>query len=167
MPKQSKTKAKTKAKQKTIVNTAPEVPGITTKKSYWVMLTLLMVVAVSIAGLMINLPVTDLAILALTVVLMIGLMGYVRVTPSSLTKSKRATFLFFGGSVIGFGIWAAIVLVLNFTGAMLQIANALNGDQFFVIPSFIIMLTVGAFIGELMGRNSKVQKFFFKPEEAL
>jgi hypothetical protein len=163
MPKQSKTKAK----QKTTVNTAPEAPGITTKKSYWVMLTLLMVVAVSIAGLMINLPIIDVAVLSVTVLLMIGLMGYVRVTPSSLTKSKRATFLFFGGSVIGFGIWAAIVLVLNFTGAMLQIANAFNGDQFFVIPSLIMLLTVGAFIGELLGRNSKVQKLFFKPEDAL
>jgi hypothetical protein len=167
MPNQSKTKAKTKAKQKTTAKPAPEVPGITTKKSYWVMLTLIVAVAVSIAGLIINLPVIDVAILTLTVVLMIGLLGYVRVTPSSLSKSKRATFLFFGGSVIGFGIWAAIVLVLNFTGVMLQIANALNGDQFFVIPSFIIMLTVGAFIGELLGRNSRVQKFFFKPEDAL
>ncbi len=167
MPKQSKTKAKTKAKQKIQSKPAPEVPGITTKKSYWVMLTLLMVVAVSAAGLMINLPIIDVAILSVTVGFMIGLLGYVRVTPSSLPKSKRVTFLFFGGSVIGFGIWAAIVLVLNFTGAMLQIANAFNGDQFFVIPSLIMLLTVGAFIGELLGRNSRVQKFFFKPEDAL
>jgi hypothetical protein len=163
MPKHSKTKAK----QKTTAKPVPDVPGITTKKSYWVMLTLIVAVAVSIAGLMINLPLIDVVILTVTVVLMIGLMGYVRVTPSSLPKSKRATFLFFGGSVIGFGIWAAIVLALNFTGAMLQIANALNSDQFFVIPSFIIMLTVGAFIGELLGRNSRVQKFFFKPKDDL
>jgi hypothetical protein len=38
-------------------------------------------------------------------------------------------------------------------------------ENFFIIPSFIMCLTIGAFIGELLGKNSKIQAFFFKPKD--
>ena len=160
MPKQSKTKAKPKAKLNAKRNPRPEAPGITTKKSYWVILTVVMAVAVSVAGYMVQLVLEQIAFLIVNVALLIALIGYVRVTPSTLTKSKRATFLFVGASVIGFSIWAAIVLVLIYTGLITNIF----ADQFFVFPSLVMCLTGGAFIGELLGRNSRVQSFFFKPE---
>ncbi len=163
MPKPSKTTRKQKAKLKNQQKTEPETPSITTKKSYWVALTLVLTVAASVAGYIMNLAPVNIAILAVTIALTIGFAGYVRVTPSNLPLTRRATFVFVGASVIGFGVWAAIVLVLMATGFLVQIGDML-GDQFFVIPSFIVSLILGAFIGELIGRNPKVQAFFFKPE---
>ncbi len=160
MPKQSKTKAKTKANLKKREAT-PEAPGITTKKSYWVMVAMVMAIAFSLAGYMIGFSLGNIAVLMVTIVLLIGLMGYIRVTSSSLSKSKRATFLFVGASIIGFGIWAAIMLILMGTGLL----EVIFVDPFFIFPTLIICLTMGAFIGELLGRNSRVRAFFFKPED--
>jgi hypothetical protein len=164
MPKQSKTKAKTKAKQKNAPE--PEAPSFTSKKSYWVMLTIVMTIAVSVAGFIVGLSLADTAVLAVTILLLVAFMGYVRVTPSSLNKSKRATLWFFGACVIGFSIWAAVMAILLYTGVLLQISNATGGDQFFLIPSFIIGLLLGAFIGEMLGKYERVKRFFFKTEEA-
>lgn len=166
MPKQSKTKAKTNAKQKNLRKVEPEAPGITTKKSYWVMLTVLMVVVVSAAGFMVNLEALQIVVLAVTVMMLIGLIGYVSVTPSSLPKFKRAVFLTLGASIIGFSIWAIIMLVLIYTGVIAQLDNT-TGATFYVIPSLVICIIGGAFIGELLGRNSRVQQLFFKPKDAL
>jgi len=162
MPKQSKTKAKTKAQSKTKRNAKPEAPGITTKKSYWVMLTVVMAVAVAVAGFIVKLSAEQIAFLTVTIAMAIALIGYVRLTPSTLSVSKRATFLFFGAAVIGFGVWTAIILSLYATGSIENIFS----DQFFVFPSLIISLAGGAFIGELLGRNIRVQSFFFKQEDA-
>jgi hypothetical protein len=165
MPKQPKTKAKSKAKLKKQQKTQPEVPSITTKKSYWVMLTVLMAVVVSVAGVMVNLEALQVVVLAVTVVLLIGLLGYVRVTPSSLPKFKRAVFLTFGASIIGFSIWAIFMLILNYTGVIAQLENT-SGTTFYVIPSLIICIIGGAFIGELLGKISRIEKFIFRPRDA-
>ena len=129
------------------------------------MLTVLLAVVVSVAGVMVNLEALQVVVLALTVMLLTGFMGYVRVTPSSLTKFKRAVFIAFGASIIGFGIWAIIVLILNYTGVMAQLENT-SGATFYVIPSLIICIIGGAFIGELLGRISRVEKFIFRPRDA-
>ena len=160
MPKQSKTKAKTKSQLKAKRTPQPESPGITTKKSYWVILTVVMAVTVFVAGFMVQLALEQIIFLTLSVVPLIGLIGYVRVTSSTLSWSKRATFLFVGASVIGFSIWAAIVIALSFAGLIATIF----ADQFFLFPSLVICLTVGAFIGEMLGQIPRVQRFFFKPE---
>lgn len=161
MPKQSKTKAKTKAQLKTKRQAKHETPGVTTKKSYWLMLTLVMAVAVAVAGFIIQLAGEQIVFLTVTIAIVIALIGYVRITPSTLSKSKRATFLFFGASVIGFGVWTAIVLTLYATGSI----ESIFSDQFFVFPSLIIGITGGAFIGELLSRNSRFQSLFFKQED--
>jgi len=163
MPKSSKTKAKTKAQLKAKRKAQPEAPGITTKKSYWIMLTVVMVAVFSVVGYMIELSLSNIAVLMITIALLIGLMGYVRTTSSSLSKSKRATFLFVGASIIGFSIWAAIMLTLR----AVELTESVFADSFLLIPSFIICLTAGAFIGELLGKNKRAQVFFFKPEDAL
>jgi NO-binding membrane sensor protein with MHYT domain len=160
MPQQSKSKAKSKAKLKTKRKVTPEAPGITTKKSYWVMLAVVMAVAVSIAGYMLNLSPLGIAVLMVPVILLIGLIGFIRVTPSMLSISRRATFLFVGASVIGFGIWAAMMLALMATNLLTNVF----GDPFFIMPSLIAFLIIGAFIGELLGRNRRVQTFFFKED---
>jgi hypothetical protein len=92
----------------------------------------------------------------------IGCVGYVRVSPSTLSLSKRATFLFMGVSIIGFGIWAIIVFALGRAGFTEQIANALGG-QLFIVTSLVICFSAGALIGELIGRNKAVQVRLFNP----
>ncbi|MCL2172990.1 MAG: hypothetical protein LBH62_04610 [Nitrososphaerota archaeon] len=153
---QSKVKSQIKTKQKTPLST----PGITTKKWYWVMLTVVMVAVFSVVGYISNLDLIEIAVLMFVIAILIGLIGYVRITPSNLPATKRATFLFVGASVIGFGIWAAIMLVAINT----ELIASIFSNPFFVIPSFIIFLIVGAFIGELLGKNRRVQALLFKTE---
>ena len=165
MPKQSKNKAKSHAKYqtKTKPKVQPKASGITTKKWYWIMLASVMVLVFSVVGYIMGLGLTDIAILVFTIALLIGLVGYIRITPSVLSVSKRATFLFLGTSVIGFGVWAAIILVAMNTGSI----ERLFPNLFFLIFSFIIAMILGAFAGELLGKNGRVQRFFFKPENAI
>ncbi len=165
MPKSKKAqkKADLKAKSKQQRKNEPQGPSITTKKSYWVTLTVLFAVVVSVCAYVLNFSLLNNAILVVTIAFVVAVMGYIRVSPSTLSISKRATFLFVGASIIGFSIWAAIVLILNASGLMMQIADAI-GDQFFILPSLIVCLIFGALIGELVGRNGKVQAFLFKPK---
>jgi len=160
MPKQ--TKAKTKAKTQTNVKrkVQPKTPGLTTKKWYWAMLAGVMAAVFSVAGHMMEFSLPQIAILILTILFLFGLMGYVGTTSSNLSKSKRATFLFVGASVIGFGIWAIIMLTLT----SMNLSEKVFPDIFFVVLSFVIVLIAGAFTGELLGKNKRVQTFFFKPE---
>jgi uncharacterized membrane protein len=153
-------KTRPKPKLKTQRKTQPEPVSITTKKSYWIALTLIIIVAASVYAYTMNIALLNIAILMVAIVVLIGFIGYIRVTPSSMPTTRRASFIFVGASVIGFSIWAAIVLVSNATGFMLQIVSSL-GDQFFIVPSLVICLTVGAFIGDLIGKNNKVQAYLF------
>lgn len=150
-PQKQKPKQKQKIKPKT-KKTAPETPGITTKKSYWVFLSVLFIVVSAIFGVVMSLSVGQIAFLTVTIVVLIAVIGFIRTTPSNLSLSKRATFIFAGASIIGFIIWAAITL----SGAMTPIAQE-NGEVFIVVTSFTLCLTVGAFIGEMIGRNKTIQ----------
>ena len=162
MPKSSKSKAKAKTQLKTKRVTQPEASGITTNKFYWIVLSIFIVVALSVACGTLNFAIVDIVVLMIAIVFLIGLIGYVRISPSKLSKSKRGTFLFVGASIIGFSIWAIIMVILLKT----ETIDTVFGDKAFLIfPSLIICLTTGAFIGELMGKNSRVQKFFFKPKD--
>jgi hypothetical protein len=160
MPKQSKTKAQSKAKSqtKTKQKPQPETPGLTTNKWYWIMLTIVMVAVFSVASYLVDFRLEQIVVLMFAIALLIGLIGYVRITPSNLPMSKRATFLFIGASVIGFGSWAIIIFVALTTGLI----ENLNVTSFYVLPSFIISMIIGAFIGEMLGKNSRIQLLFFK-----
>ncbi|MGD6807010.1 MAG: hypothetical protein ACQCN4_08635 [Candidatus Bathyarchaeia archaeon] len=160
MPKQPKTKPKQTGKLKRKVE--PETPGITTKKSYWVVLAAVLAVSSAVLAVMTGLDAGRTAILVVTILAPIGALGYVRVTPSNLSLSKRATFLFIGASVIGFGVWAAIVLIGGVYGLTAMLTGAL-GSQFFVVTSLVICLSAGAFVGELIGKNKEVQLRLFNP----
>ena len=158
MPKPAKKQPKSKMKAKR--KEEPKPPSITTKKSYWLTLMLVVAVASVVFEVAMNGSPLRIALLALMAVVLIGVIGYVRVNPSTLTLSRRATFLFIGASVIGFGIWAAIVLASNATGFTLQIDNWAGGD-FFGATSFVTCLSAGAFVGELIGKNGWVQARMF------
>ncbi len=162
MPKPSKIKPKQKPKTKPKRKAEPEVPGFTTKKTYWVMLATVLAVTSAVLGLISGLNVLKTTVLTVAMVVPIGCIGYIRVSPSKLSLSKRATFLFIGISVIGFGIWAAIVLLGGRYGLTTQMINAL-GSQLFIVTSLVICFSVGAVIGELIGRSKAVQERLFNP----
>jgi hypothetical protein len=156
MPKpKSQPKRALKKKQKT--QPAPE--SITTKKSYWLMLTLFIVVASSVIFYMMGLELVKIVVLTVTIAAVTGFMGYVRVTSSNFRVVWRAVFIFAGASIIGFCIWAAMVYSLTNAGMMTEIVASI-GDQFFGVTSFVICLVAGSFIGELIGKNRAVQEHF-------
>ena len=157
MPKPVKPKPKQKAKAKR--KAEPEAPGITTKKSYWVMLAFVLAVASGVLGVTSGLDSGKTVFLTLTILAMIGCVGFIRVTPSSLSISKRLTFIFVGISIIGFGIWAAIVLL----GGIYGLGSLVEawGSQFFAVTTLVMCLSLGALIGELIGRNKEVQLRLF------
>jgi len=151
-------KPKPVAKSKRRRKGKPELqqPSITATKTYWVALAVVFAAVSAVFGTAMDLSVTQSAVLVVTVVLLIGVIGFIRTTPSDLTLSKRATFIFAGASIIGFCIWAAIVL----SGLITPLAQE-HGKVFIVVTSFTICLTVGAFIGELLGRSKKIQDRLF------
>ncbi len=165
MPKPSKIrpKSKVKPKPKQKGKATPETPGITMQKSYWVVLEGLMVVFVSILGTVSGLTIATVAALNVAIAVTVALVGYIRVTPSKLSISKRATFIFAGVSIIGFSIWAIITLYANANGILLQIAQAVGG-QVFIVTSLVTCLSAGAFAGELIGQNRRVQERLFPPK---
>ena len=162
MPKPSKTKPKQKVKPKR--NAEPEETSFTTKKAYWITLSGVLAITAAVLSLLIGLDATRAVIFTITVLVPIGVYGYIRVTPSNLSLSKRLTFLFIGASVIGFGIWAAIVLIGGFYGLTASLVNAW-GSQFFVTTSLVICFSVGIFVGELIGKIKSVQIRLFNSLE--
>src|SRR5208283_4804346 len=86
--------------------------SITTRKSYWITLTLFTVVFASVLGYYVNMSLENIVMMLVTVLFLIGFAVYIRFKPSTTTVNKRATFIFAGASFIGFSIWAVTVLSL-------------------------------------------------------
>jgi len=153
-----KTYPKTQRKKTKPRKPQPKTPAktvsITTRKSYWITLTLITIIFVSLYGYLMNIALQRMAMMLVTVLLLIGFVAYIRLNSSTMPTTNRATFIFVGASIIGFSIWAVIVLLLNATGLHPQVANAI-GDDFFAITSLIICLISGAFIGDLIGKNKE------------
>jgi hypothetical protein len=152
MPKPSKVRPKQKVKPKGKVES--QSPSFIASKPYWIVLTVLLVVVSAVFGGVLGFDWLRSAVLMVMVAVLIGTVGFIYVSKSALPFSKRATFIFAGASVIGFCIWAAFAVLL-----MPQIAAF--GDAFFVVSSLVICLTVGAVIGELLGRIKRVQERLF------
>jgi len=165
MPKTPQTYSKTPPKKakgkKNQPKTQPKPVSITTRKSYWITLTIFTIVLTSVFGYFITMPLTKIAIMLIAVLPLIGFAFYIRFKPSVTTANKRATFIFVGASFIGFSIWAAMVLLLNAANLITQIASALGGD-FFAASTLMICLISGAFIGDWISENREQVRIFFK-----
>jgi hypothetical protein len=162
MPKTQKNKSKTypsakpkKAKGKP----QPASVSITSRKSYWIFLTVTMVVFGSVYGYVMKAAAAAIGMLLISVLFLIGFLYYIKFTPSTLRATERATFIFAGATVIGFLIWVAIVLSLAVTGFTSQIGAAI-GNNFFAITSLTICLIGGGFIGDAIGKNKNELKLF-------
>jgi hypothetical protein len=130
----------------------PKPVSLMKSKTYWIALTLIMVVFTFAYGLLTNISFEKETLILGSILAVIGLAFSLGFKPSSYYK--KATFIFVGASVVGFGIWVVIVLSFNATGINSQIASSIGLD-FFAVTSLIICLALGAFIGDLMGKNKE------------
>ena len=152
---------KTEPKTKKTKKVQPKTASITSSKTYWVTLTVTMVVFGSVYGYMMKVAVAGIGLLLGSVLCIIGFAYYLKFIPSSLKISSRATFLFIGASIIGFCIWAVLVLFSSATDLWVQIASSI-GNNFFATTTLIICLTSGAFIGDVIGKNKEKISLFLE-----
>ena len=157
MPKTSKTQPKKQLKTKNKVQSKPV--SITSRKSYWIFLTIAMVLFGVFFGYSENVAVAAIGIMLASVLAVIAFAWYLKFKPSPLKATLRATFIFVGASVIGFLIWVVMILIIGATKVQPQIANSI-GDGFFIVTSFIICLISGGFIGDLIGKNKEAIQLF-------
>ncbi len=141
---------KTKPKKK--FRDQPKPVSLLRHKSYWIMLTIIMVVFSLAYGFLMEISVGKEALILASILTVIGFAFNIGFKPSSY--DKKATFIFVGASIIGFCIWAAMVFLFIATGINTQIANSI-GEDVFAVTTLIICLTVGAFIGDLIGKNKE------------
>jgi hypothetical protein len=165
MPKKQKTysksnsKSQRKNKLKETHTRAQQKPvSIFKSKYYWISLAATILVFTFALGYIIQMSEEKELLMLGSVLSVIGLAFYIGYKPS-VNYDKRATFFFVGASIIGFGIWALMVLSLNALGVLVQISS-LIGDNFFVITSLTICLVLGAFIGDFIGKNREIVLFF-------
>jgi hypothetical protein len=159
MPKKQKTYAKSNLKNQR-KNKLKETHNrsIFKSKYYWISLTTTILIFIFALGYIMKMSEEKTLLMLGSVLSVIGLAFYIGYNPS-INYDKRATFFFVGASIIGFSIWALMVLSLNIFGFLVQISSSI-GDSFFVITSLIICLVLGAIIGDFIGKNTETVLFF-------
>ncbi|MCL4430521.1 MAG: hypothetical protein M1167_07185 [Chloroflexi bacterium] len=165
MPKTPKTYPKPHSKgqqkptpKKTKPNAQPEKVSILKSKYYWLTLTLIILVFTIAFGYLMQISLGKELLMLGTIFSLIGFAFYIGFK-SPQSYSKRATFIFVGASIVGFSIWAVMVLFFNATGLTAQISSSIGVD-FFAITSLIICLVLGAFIGDLIGKKRDAVALF-------
>ena len=153
-----KTQPKKTKPKKNQPKAQPKPVSLLTRKSYWITLTLIMLVFTFAYGYVMQISVEKEALILGSIFSVIGFAFYLGFKPFP-SYNKRATFIFVGASIVGFSIWVVMVLSFNATGIISQIASSI-GDDFFAITSLIICLILGAFIGDLIGKNRKAIELF-------
>jgi hypothetical protein len=161
MPKTSKTYSRphSKGHQKPVPKKAkpkaqPETVSILKNKYYWLTLTAIILAFAIAFGYAMKISLGNELLMLGAVFSVLGFVFYVGFK-SPKSYDKRITFVFVGASIIGFSIWAAIVLAFNATGVTSQISSSIGVDLF-AVTSLIICLVLGAFIGDLIGKKVKL-----------
>ena len=163
LPSMPKTYPKTPQKKNKLKNKRvkdqPKPFSIFKSKYYWLTITVVILVFAVAMGFFIKISLgSELLILGsiLSIIAFAFYLGF----KSPEGYSKRATFIFVGASIIGFSIWAVMVLSFNATGITQQISDAV-GNALFAITSLIICLVFGAFIGDLLGKKREALDSFY------
>jgi hypothetical protein len=151
---------KNKQKKKQLKN-QPKPFNLLKSKYYWITLAAVILVFAVAVGFTMKIPLGRELLLLGTIFSVMGLAFYIGFK-STEGYDKRATFFFIGASIVGFCIWAAMVLSFNATGVTEQISRSIGVD-FFAITSLIICLTFGALIGDVLGKNREaLESFYYK-----
>src|SRR5665647_3205049 len=124
----SKTKIKAKTytkKKKSLPKTENKPRNISMYKSYWLFLGLLAAVFTLVFGFVLNISLGITIMMLATVLIAIGFVSYIRFNPS-IPGGNRPVFLFMSGCVVGFIMWAAILLLSAVSGFLGQIINSVG-----------------------------------------
>lgn len=157
-PKTQPKKNKQKKKQR---KDQPKPFNILKSKYYWIGLTLMIFVFAVTIGYLNQISFGEELLILGCIFSVIGLAFYIGFK-SSENYSKRATFIFVGASIVGFGIWAVMVLSFNAIGVISQISSTV-GIDLFTVTTLIIFLVLGAFIGDLFGKKREaLESFYYK-----
>lgn len=119
----------------------------------WIILTIASVVIAILTGVFSNIPLEN-TLTVITIILIANGFGiYIRLKPSK--SGNRAFFIFVGASVLGFLLWAMVIMTMNSTGISVSITrhSGKTGSYFAWIASLIICWVIGGFIGDLIGRR--------------
>ena len=140
-----------KNKQKKRLKDQPKPVNLLKSKYYWVTMTTAILVFAVAVGLLMQISLGKELLILGSILSILGLTFYVGFK-SSEGYNKRATFFFVGASIVGFSIWAVMVLSFMTTGVMSLISSTV-GIDLFAITSLIICLVLGALVGDLIGKN--------------
>ena len=140
-----------KKQKKTPPKNQNQPPSLFKNKYYWIILTLTILVFTVAFGYLNQVSGERETLLLGCDLSVIGFAFYISLIATA-NYDKRATFIFAGASIIGFSIWAAIVLALNATGLITRVVSSI-GDSFFAVTTLIICLSIGALVGDLIGKN--------------
>ncbi len=127
--------------------------SILKSKFYWITLTTIIIVFTVAYGVLTQIPLEKELLMLGAILSVLGFAFYIGFR-NVIGYNKRATFIFVGASIVGFSIWVAIVLSFNAAGIISQIANSI-GEEFFSATTLTICLVLGAFIGDLIGKNKE------------
>jgi len=127
-------------------------------KTYWITVALIILIFTVAYGYFMQISVGKELLILGSVFSVMGFAFYIGFIPCA-SYNKRVTFFFVGASIVGFSIWAVMVLFFNATGIITQISSSI-GIDFFAITSLIICLVLGAFIGDLIGKNREAVGLF-------
>ena len=151
MPKTYPKAQSKKNKQKKHLKDQPKQINLLKSKYYWVTMTTAILVFAVVVGFLVQISLGKELLILGSILSILGLAFYVGFK-SSEGYDKRATFFFVGASIVGFGIWAVMVLSFMATGVKSLISSSVGVDLF-AITSLIICLILGALIGDLIGKN--------------
>jgi hypothetical protein len=136
----------------------PTTPSIFKSKNYWIFLSILILVLGIALGYLAQISLGKELLMLTTIFALIGFAFHLGYRPAP-TDKKRVLLIIIGASIIGFIIWAVMILFVNASGLLLPITSS-TGTDFFAVASLIICLVLGAFIGDLIGKNMETILFF-------
>ena len=131
----------------------PKQVSILKSKFYWITLTLIILVFTLAYGVLTQIPLEKEVLMLACILSVLGFAFYIGFKTVA-GYNKRATFIFVGASIFGFSIWVVMVLSFNAIGIIYRIASSL-GEDFFAATTLTICLVLGAFIGDLIGKNKE------------
>lgn len=119
----------------------------------WIVFTIASIIIALITGIFSNIPLEN-TLTVITIILIANGFGiYIRLKPSK--SGNRAFFIFVGASILGFLLWAMVIMLMNSTGISVSITRHSGqiGSYFAWIASIIICWIIGGFIGDVIGRR--------------
>jgi hypothetical protein len=127
--------------------TGAEAPRPRWWRPLWLAVLVITAISIAVSFFIQRVPLEIVLGAAALTFLMIGIAYYIRIRPSM--KVNRAIYIWIGITPIGFGLWI-VFIVLSGVGLFL---TTYLGPGPGLIVGLIVPLTIGAFIGDWIGKR--------------